>query len=628
MNALSTSLLMWFSTATIHLLLLVALVMGAERLFRHRLPAAWRHALWALALVPLLCPILPPCPWSPLNLLRVRQASGSGLPAAVWTASLSPVAAVPDQALPPAVGSPGAPARQVGTAWLTLPNVLISLWLLGAILLFVRHLSAATAFRRRVREGHAIDDADLLAELAACSAALGLRRRVRVVETEAVASPALMGLFRPTILVPPGLMGRLSLEERQCVLFHELAHVRRYDLATDSLCGVLQLVHWFNPAVLLVAARLRTTREAACDAHVLESRPAEVESLRYAHTLLKLAADARPISALPALAGMAERTSGLEARLVSITDFRPSRRRHHVLGLSMVVLIALVGLSRGLEPAAPPAVGKEAKNPASTPVAAAADGKPSPEQITVSARFLEVRGDSPKQVKKMLALLAPPLAARLKAPGLDMAEGIVLSAVDTKKLQARRERLSGRLRLDVLSAPRVTTVHGETATLRMVEERYFPTGWEQGIDEKTGKAVAVPVFKDATDIGAILRVAPRLADGPGAIDLDLVARVVEHRGWLKETLHVVGHPETELPAPMPIIVTRQAKKRLVIPRGGSACLVTNIVSDKDKWEDKVPIAGDLPFIGQAFRKRGEKTVFKGLLVVVTAQHVNKDGLPR
>jgi beta-lactamase regulating signal transducer with metallopeptidase domain len=623
-NVLSASLLVWFFTATIHLLLLVALAMGAERLFRHRLPAAWRHALWALALVPLLCPILPPCPWSPLNLLRVSRPSGSGHPAVAWTASPSPATVVPDQALPPAAVSPGAPAPKAGTAWVTLPNALVSLWLLGAILLFLRHLSAATALRRRVRDGHAVDDVDLLAELAACSAALGLRPRVRLVETDAVASPALTGLFRPTILLPPGLMGRLSLEERQCVLVHELAHVRRHDLATDSLCGVLQLVHWFNPAVLLVAARLRTTREAACDAHVLESRPAGIEPRRYAHTLLKLAADARPIPALPALAAMAERTSGLEARLVSITDFRPSMRRHHMLGLCMVVLIALVGLSRGLEPVVPQAVGKEAKGPAPAPVQAPTDEKPNREQIMVSARFLEVRGDTPGQVKKTLALLAPPLAVRLKTPGLDLAEGIVLSAADTKKLLARSERLS----LDVLSAPKVTTAHGKHATIRMVEERYFPTDWEQRIDKRTGKAVAVPAFKSSTDIGVILEVTPRLADVPGGIDLELAARVVELRGYKKTKGRDLKNPGNELVADMPIVVTRRAKSRLVIPRGGSACLVSNIVSDTVKWEDKVPIAGDLPFIGRVFRKRGEKAVFKGLIVLVTGRHVNKDGLPK
>jgi beta-lactamase regulating signal transducer with metallopeptidase domain len=623
-NVLSASLLVWFFTATIHLLLLVALAMGAERLFRHRLPAAWCHALWVLALVPLLCPILPPCPWSPLNLLPVSRPSGSGHPAVAWTASPSSATAVPDQALPPAVVSPGASAPKVGAAWVTLPNVLVSLWFLGAILLFLRHLSAATVFRRRVRDGHAIDDADLLAELVACSAALGLRRRVQLVATDAVASPALTGLFRPTILLPPGLMGGLSLEERQCVLFHELAHVRRHDLATDSLCGILQLAHWFNPAVLLVAARLRTTREAACDAYVLESRLAEIEPRRYAHTLLKLASEARPAPVLPALAGMAERTLGLEARLVSITAFRPSRRRHHVLGLCMVVLIALVGLSRGLEPVVPQVVAKEAKDPVPAPIPAPADGKPSPEQITVSAKFLEVRGDTPNQVKKMLSLLAPPLAARLKAPGLDMAEGIVLSAADTKKLLARSERSS----LDVLSAPKVTTLHGQEASIRMVEERYFPIGWEQRLDEKTGTTVTVPVFKEATDIGCILEVNPRLADVPGAIDLDLAARVVEFRGWEKTKVRELNNPENELTADMAIIVTRRAKSRLVVPRGGSACLVANIVSDTVKWEDKVPIAGDLPLIGRAFRKRGEKAIFKGLIVLVTGRHVNRDGLPK
>ena len=626
MNALSTSLLMWFLAATVHLVLLAAMVMGAERFARRLLSPTWRHALWVLALVPLLCPILPSTPWSPLNLLRVRQPSGMDRPAPAWTTALSPGATEPAQPLAAAMAPPAVANAQVGETWVTLPNVLAALWLLGVIALSLRHIRAATAFRRRVREGHLIDDAGLLAELTACAAALGLRRRVRLVETDAVASPALTGLFRPTILLPPGLVGSLSTEERQCVFLHELAHVRRHDLVTDSLCGILQLVHWFNPVVLLVAARLRTTREAACDAHVLESRPANVQSLSYAHTLLKLASEGRSIPALPALAGMAERTSGLELRLVSITDFRPSRRRHHVLGLCMVVLIALVGLSRGLESEAPKTAREDAKTPVPAPILAPADTKQGREQITVSAKFLEVRGGSPKQVKRKLAFLAPPLAARLKAPGPDMTGGIVLSAADTKKLLARCERLE--LDVDVLSAPKVTTVHGQSAVLRMVEERFFPTGWQQRIDKKTGKAVAVPLFKDSTDIGCILEVAPRLAANEGAIDLDLAARVVELRGYEKTTVRDVNNPEVELTTSMPIIVQRAAKSRLVIPRGGSACLITNIVSDTVKWEDKVPIAGDLPLIGPLFRKRGEKAVFKGLIVVVTGRHVDEAGVPK
>src|ERR1041385_4923041 len=112
-------------------------------------------------------------------------------------------------------------------------------------------------------------------------------RRVMIVETSAVHSPALMGLFRPRLLLPIGLRERLSSAELRFVLLHELAHLKQQDIAIDWLLAILQTLHWFNPLIHLAFARARAERELARDAMVLSAATPQ-EQTSYGQTIVKL----------------------------------------------------------------------------------------------------------------------------------------------------------------------------------------------------------------------------------------------------------------------------------------------------------------------------------------------------
>ena len=47
-----------------------------------------------------------------------------------------------------------------------------------------------------------------------------------------------------------------------------------------------------------------------------------------------------------------------------------------------------------------------------------------------------------------------------------------------------------------------------------------------------------------------------------------------------------------------------------------------------KVNDKVPVLGDIPFIGRAFRSKGESTQKRNLLIFVTANLVSPGGSPK
>ncbi|HMJ61897.1 MAG TPA: M56 family metallopeptidase [Bryobacteraceae bacterium] len=81
--------------------------------------------------------------------------------------------------------------------------------------------------------------------------------------------PGVVGLFRPILLLPAGIVERLKPSQMEAVLAHELCHVRRRDNLTSAIHMIVEAVFWFHPLVWWIGARLVEERERACDEAVL-----------------------------------------------------------------------------------------------------------------------------------------------------------------------------------------------------------------------------------------------------------------------------------------------------------------------------------------------------------------------
>jgi beta-lactamase regulating signal transducer with metallopeptidase domain len=97
---------------------------------------------------------------------------------------------------------------------------------------------------------------------------LRLRRAPQVVLSSTVNCPAVLGVFRPILLLPEGTVEQVSRQQAQHILLHELAHIKRGDLPVHALCVLLQIFYWFNPLLVLVRRQLQHLRELCCDATV------------------------------------------------------------------------------------------------------------------------------------------------------------------------------------------------------------------------------------------------------------------------------------------------------------------------------------------------------------------------
>lgn len=120
-------------------------------------------------------------------------------------------------------------AAQPSAPELSLPGVLVFLWLAVAAGFFLWHIAAYARFSRRVRASLAPPTGEALALFEE----LGHSRRIRLAQSGQVDAPMLLGVFRPVIVLPQGGPS-LPPQALAAALRHELTHARRWDICCQE----------------------------------------------------------------------------------------------------------------------------------------------------------------------------------------------------------------------------------------------------------------------------------------------------------------------------------------------------------------------------------------------------------
>lgn len=327
--------------------LLIGVLFVFDFVFRRKIRAAVRHALWLVVLIKLL---LPPTLALPTSLAWwVRQSPPPEKPPErklivtygdTIPAMLPPV---PIAAVPAFTPPPPPPLPKVSTAgWATVASAAVALGLLAWM------LSRWRAVGRSVRNSTEPDET-LLALLADAKRTLNVRRRVNLRLTHQAMSPAVCGLFRATILLPRQLAD-LPANQLRAVLLHELLHLKRGDVWVNCAQALLQIFYWWHPLLWFANARIRRVREEAVDDAVMLTLHDDAEA--YAPTLLEVAKLAlnRPLASL-GLVGILESRSALRQRIERLVNFSAPRKAGlSVLSVLGVAAFAALAMPMGERP--------------------------------------------------------------------------------------------------------------------------------------------------------------------------------------------------------------------------------------------------------------------------------------
>jgi bla regulator protein BlaR1 len=158
--------------------------------------------------------------------------------------------------------------------------------------------------------------------------------------------PALVGLFRPRIVVPWWFLA-LPKSDRALVMLHEREHRRAGDPLVGAFAELaLALVPW-HVAIWYGVRRLRRAVELDCDARVLR-RESNVE--RYGHLLLRCARSGGLAGSFTSwLRGPA---GTLELRIRAMTAPPPARRLQPACLYAVIAAAALTGITTLRRPVA------------------------------------------------------------------------------------------------------------------------------------------------------------------------------------------------------------------------------------------------------------------------------------
>ncbi len=181
-------------------------------------------------------------------------------------------------------------------------EVLMVGWLVGTVLVLGVALLRLAACRRLIRRSGFRADGSLDRRMARLSRRLKLRRAARLVITESLVGPAVIGLFRATVLVPEVVVRDKSAEDLEPILVHELMHVRRGDMWVGMLQMVAQAVWWFHPLVWWAGRVASREAERCCDEAVVAELGCD--PARYARCLFGVLEQKRALKPLPAFPGV------------------------------------------------------------------------------------------------------------------------------------------------------------------------------------------------------------------------------------------------------------------------------------------------------------------------------------
>ena len=267
------------------------------------------YAVWLLVPVALLAALLPATPTPVANgalvLLRFEQVAAPALARGIAAAD------VPWLALWAAGGL-------AMLAWCVLSQVRYVRGL-GAL---VAHAGAASASGAGLEPGFGAADG----------------ARVFFGATPA-AGPALVGLWRPRVVLPCDFGARFSATERALIIAHERAHAQRRDPLANAVLALLQCLFWFHPLVHLGARRFRDDQELACDAAVMRTHAGARRS--YAAAMLKTATGMPATSLVHSCHWQS--THPLKERIMSLQQTPPRRARRLAGRLAIAALVCASG---------------------------------------------------------------------------------------------------------------------------------------------------------------------------------------------------------------------------------------------------------------------------------------------
>src|SRR6267142_3701916 len=217
--------------------------------------ATARYALAVGALVLMMASPVITFTWSQRQTNPAVRTGAEG--ASTWAGTSTRNATAPSGSHAPAAES--RIEQPIAMVWL------VEAWFLGVLVLSLRTAGGLFLIERMRRKEIKPVGRELYERCLALQRRMGLDRVIQYCECHRLDAPAVLGWFRPVVLLPVRALTGLTEEQIEAVIAHELAHIRRFDCFVNLFQIAAETLLFYHPAVWWVSQRIRAERENCCD---------------------------------------------------------------------------------------------------------------------------------------------------------------------------------------------------------------------------------------------------------------------------------------------------------------------------------------------------------------------------
>ena len=313
--------------------LLLILILGLKPLYKNRFSKRWQYYIWIVVALRFLLPFTPD-----------TTIVGSLFEKFDTTAITNEIPTIPNVPVQVSPGNNEAEPIQTNrdmTAATTLEPFnkyvcLFFIWSALALVLFVRRITVYQGFIQYIKAGNTeVSDIKILNLLSDCEEKLNIKTRVELSYNSLIASPIMIGFFRPRIVLP---VHELEDKELSYIFVHELTHYKQRDMFYKWLIQIVVCVHWFNPFVYLLEKEVNKSCELSCDEKVLSVLD-EKAKREYGDTLISFLKSNNLYKNSLASVTLTEGAEQLKERLGAIMKFR--KKSKVVIAITSIFTVAV-----------------------------------------------------------------------------------------------------------------------------------------------------------------------------------------------------------------------------------------------------------------------------------------------
>ncbi len=313
--------------------LLLLLILGLKPLYKNKFNKRWQYYIWIVVALRFLLPFTPD-----------TTIVGSLFEKFDKAAITNEIPTSPNVPVPAGTGNnkaePIQTNREITTAAMREPFnkyvCLFFIWSALALVLFVRKITVYQGFIQYIKAGNKeVSDIKILNLLSDCEEKLNIKTRVELSCNPLIASPMLIGFFRPRIILP---IGELEDKELSFIFVHELIHYKQRDMFYKWLIQIVVCVHWFNPFVYLLEKEVNKSCELSCDEKVISVLD-DTARREYGDTLISFLKSNNLYKSSLASVTLTEGAEQLKERLGAIMNFKSKTKTIRVLTVILTLFI-------------------------------------------------------------------------------------------------------------------------------------------------------------------------------------------------------------------------------------------------------------------------------------------------